>query len=61
VSQYKQSSQNPCDFLAFNSGYLWLLECKETKDGTLNFSKVPQLERLCTYTGLEAVLAYIII
>ena len=61
VSGYKTSSQNPCDFIAFNNNTLWMLECKETTEGTINFSKIPQLERLEEYIGLENVEQYIIV
>jgi len=61
VSGYKQTSQNPCDFLAFNNGMLWMLECKETKEGTINFAKIPQLDRLKEYVGLKDVNPYIIV
>ena len=64
ITGYRDTSQNPCDFLAMNNGYMWLLECKETQEGTLNFSKVPQLDRdegLSTYIGLKNVQPYIII
>ena len=64
VSGYKTTSQNPCDFLAFNNGYLWMLECKETQEGTINFSKIPQLDRdegLKDYIGVQNVQPYIIV
>ena len=37
MTGYKITSQNPCDFLAFNNKKLWMLECKETKENTFNF------------------------
>ena len=61
VSGYKQTSANPCDFLAFNNGILWMLECKETQEGTINFAKIPQLDRLKDYIGLENVEQFIIV
>jgi len=61
VSGYKTTSQNPCDFLGFNNGLLWMLECKETKEGTINFAKIPQLARLKDYIGLTDVQPYIIV
>ena len=61
VSGYKQTSTNPCDFLAFNNGILWMLECKETQEGTINFAKIPQLDRLKDYIGLENVEQFIIV
>ena len=38
-----------------------MLECKETTEGTLNFSKIPQLPRLAAYTDMDHVAPYIII
>mgnify|MGYP002624492615 CR=1 FL=1 len=38
-----------------------MLECKETQEGTINFSKIPQLDRLKEYIGLEDVAQYIIV
>ena len=61
VSGYKTTSQNPCDFLAMNNGFLWMLECKETTEGTLNFAKIPQLDRLKEFLPLKDIQAYIII
>ena len=61
VTGYKITSQNPSDFLAYNNGLLWLLECKETKEGTLNFSKVRQLDLLKEYIAFEGVYPYIIV
>ena len=58
---YKETSQNPCDFLAMNNGYMWMLECKETTEGTINFSKIPQLDRLKSYVGVKDVQPYILV
>ena len=68
VTGYKTTSQNPCDFLGMHHGYMWMLECKETKEGTLNFAKIPQLDRkgsddnaLQDFIGKKATQTYIII
>ena len=61
ITGYKDTSQNPCDFLAFNNNTLWMLECKETTEGTINFAKIPQLDRLKDYIGLDHVEQYIIV
>ena len=64
LTGYKETSQNPCDFLAMNNGYLWMLECKETGEGTINFSKIPQLDRpdgLKDYIGMKDVQPYVIV
>jgi penicillin-binding protein-related factor A (putative recombinase) len=47
-----------------NNGYMWMIECKETNEGTINFSKIPQLDRkdgLKDYIGLKDVQPYIIV
>jgi penicillin-binding protein-related factor A (putative recombinase) len=41
-----------------------MLECKETQEGTINFSKIPQLDRedgLKDYIGVEGVQPYVIV
>jgi len=38
-----------------------MLECKETTEGTINFAKIPQLDRLKDYIGLEDTAQYIIV
>lgn len=54
-------SKNFSDFLAFHNDFLWLLECKETKEGTINFSKISQLDVMKDYLVYNSVLGYIII
>ena len=47
-----------------NNGYLWMLECKETNEGTINFAKIPQLDRtegLKDFIGIKDVQPYIIV
>ena len=64
LTGYKETSQNPCDFLAMHSGYMWMLECKETNEGTINFAKIPQLDRengLKDYIGVKDTQPYIIV
>ena len=61
VSCYKGASRNPCDFLAYHSTYLWMLECKETKEGTLNFSKIGQFDLLQSNLQFDGVKPYLII
>lgn len=61
MSGYKLVSANPCDFLAFNNGTLWMLECKETKEGTFNFAKLTQYDLLKTFEGLEGVIPVVVI
>jgi len=61
VSRFKGTSKNPCDFLAYNNSILWMLECKETKEGTLNFSKIGQFDLLKANLGYDGVKPYLII
>lgn len=61
VSGYKTTSQNPCDFICFNLGKLFLIECKVTKENCLNFAKMPQYERLLQYKNIDGVYPGILI
>ena len=61
MSGFKTTSQNPCDFFALVQRYFFMLECKETTEGTINFSKISQLDRLADYIGMDGVFTYIII
>ena len=61
VSGYKTVSQNPADYYAFVNKKLIYLECKETNEGTLNFSKFPQLDRLLEKVKYEDVLGFVVI
>ena len=55
VSGYKHTSRNPCDFVCYAEGVMLLVECKECAEGTLNFSKVPQLDDLISFRGRPGV------
>ena len=47
TSQYKNESQNPCDFICFKSPKLHLIECKAHYGTTVNFkSDIRQLDLL---------------
>lgn len=61
VSKFKETSKNPCDFIAFNNGILWMIECKETQEGTINFSKMSQVDLLPDYCIYKDVQPYFII
>lgn len=58
---YKITSQNPCDFIAFNNNQLWLLEVKSHEGKSIPFTAIPQYERLLTYKDMPGVNPYIII
>lgn len=61
VSGYKTVSQNVADYYAFVNHKLIYLECKETQEGTLNFSKFPQLDRLLDKMQYEDVVGFVVI
>lgn len=61
VSGYKTVSQNPSDYYSFVNKKLVYLECKETNEGTLNFSKFPQLDRLLDRMKFDDVLGFVVI
>ena len=61
VSGYKTVSQNVADYYAFINHKLVYIECKETQEGTLNFSKFPQLDRLLDKMQYEDVLGFVVI
>lgn len=48
-------SSNPCDFLGFTQGKLFMLECKEHKGASLPFSAIRQIDKLASFIGLEDV------
>ena len=50
-----KNSNNPCDFFCYVDGKLFLVECKVTLESTLNFSKIPQYERLLPYKNILGV------
>ena len=61
VTMYKDVSQNPADYYLFDGSTLAYIECKETGEGTLNFSKFPQLDRLLEKIQYKNVQAYVLI
>lgn len=46
-------SQNPCDFVCYPGNCVLMVECKATKGSSINFSKIPQYERLLDFKGLH--------
>ena len=55
MNGYKEVSGNPCDFLCFADGKLYLVECKEHKGASIPFSAIPQYPRLLSHKGYENV------
>ena len=60
-SYYKGASINPCDFIGYNKGILYLVECKTHKGASIPFNAIPQYERLLSFVGLEGVRAGVIV
>lgn len=55
VTGYKETSQNPCDFLCFPGHKLFMVECKEHLGASIPFTDIPQYERLLHYKDLKNV------
>lgn len=55
MSGYKETSQNPCDFLCFPGEIFLMVECKAHAGASIPFSAIPQYERLLKYKGLRRV------
>lgn len=49
MSGYKATSKNICDFIGFNKGILYLLECKSHKGASLPFECLRQLFLMSKY------------
>lgn len=54
-SGYRYTSSNPCDFIGFVNGKLFLIECKSVKGNTVPFNNLRQYSRLIEYIGLKDV------
>lgn len=61
MNGYKETSQNPCDFICFPGKSLFLMECKEHKGASIPFTAIPQYERLLEYKGLPNVYPGVVI
>ena len=61
MSGYKITSQNPCDYICFKKPRMFLIECKETTQNTLNWKAFPQFDRLINYVDAEGILAGVLI
>ena len=55
TSGYFGSSRNPSDYIAFQDGTLFLLECKSHDGNTFPFSKFTQYDDLVSYEGIPGV------
>lgn len=61
LTGYKETSKNPCDYICFVDGKLFLIECKSHKGTSIPFSAISQYERLLEYKNIENVYPGIII
>lgn len=52
MSGYKETSGNPCDFLAYPGDCILMVECKAHKGVSIPFSAIPQYERMLDYKNL---------
>lgn len=61
MSGYKETSQNPCDFLCFPGDALFMIECKAHKGLSIPFSVIPQYERLLEYKNISKVFPGVVV
>ena len=52
---------NPCDFVCFTQGKLFLVECKSHNGASISFTAIPQYERLLAYKDIKGVYPGIVI
>lgn len=52
---YFGTSRNVVDYIAFNSPYLYLIECKTIKGNTLPLSNLKQYERMLAYNDIRNI------
>lgn len=55
MSGYKDTSGNPCDFLAHAKGKLFMVECKSHKGASIPFTAIIQYSRLLNHKGFEDI------
>ena len=60
VSGMKEASKNPCDYICYNNGSLFLIECKSHKGASVPFSATPQYDRLLKYIDMRGVHAGVV-
>jgi Holliday junction resolvase len=52
MTGYKETSQNPCDFLAFEGRCVLMVECKAHKGASINFNDIRQYDKMLDFKGL---------
>lgn len=55
VTGFKNTSQNPCDYLCFPGDKLFMIECKSHDGASIPFAAIPQYERLLEYKNYKNV------
>ena len=55
MTGYKDTSKNPCDYVAFAHGMLYMIEVKSHKGNTFPLSCLTQYENLSSYLGYDDV------
>lgn len=60
-SQYYGGSSNPCDFIAYTAGELFLIECKSSLGNTFPFTNLRQYDKLKDYRDLPGVHACVVL
>lgn len=61
MTGYKGTSKNVSDFYCFANRLFYFIECKTTKDGTLNFAKFSQYDKMAQKVGKPFVRVGVII
>ena len=60
MSGYKYSN-NICDFICFNDGILYLIECKVHKGASIPFTKISQYDKLLMKAGIKGIRAGVVL
>ena len=55
MSGYKTASKNICDFIGYNDGILYLIECKSHKGASIPFECIKQFYLMKSYVGARGV------
>lgn len=61
LTGYKETSQNPCDFLCKPTEKLFMVECKEHLGASIPFTAIPQYDRMLEYKDQLDVFPIILI
>ena len=61
MSGYKVVSRNPCDFICYQNGKLYLIECKSHKGASMPIANIRQYEDLLKYSNIEGVFPGVIL